>query len=153
MEQERPRSRLTVDYNVTPLLTLGLEYNFLVEELGFRGSYVLQRETEKLPQVHFNTSSDRIGTPEGYQQYSLTFAKALPGTPISPYVSVTYSGFDDQLVFPFGVNLQLGEQWSLLGMNDGRKSHLLLNFNTEEYYVQVGWIWFERASITVGFGF
>lgn len=132
---------------------LGLEYNSQVGEIAFRGTYVAVRETEDVPQVHFGTSSDRIGTPEGYQQYSVTFAKAIPGAPLSPYVSVTYSEFDEQLVFPFGLNYQLDDNWSLLGMHDGRKSHLLLNYGAEEYYVQVGWIWFERASVTVGFGF
>lgn len=125
----------------------------MVGEVGFRATYVALRETEALPQVHFGTSSDRIGTPKGKQQYSVTFAKALPGTPASPYVSITYSEFDKQLVFPFGMNIQVDRNWSLLGMHDGRKSHLLLNYGAEDFYVQLGWIWFRRASVTVGFGF
>jgi len=153
LEQKRPRSRLTIDYNVNPLLTLGLEYNTEVGEIGFRGTYVAVRESEDTSQVHFGTSSDRIGTPKGFQQYSVNFAKAIPGTQLSPYASVTYSEFDKQLVFPFGINYQLDENWSLLGMHDGRKSHLLLNYSAEEYYVQLMYIWFRRAGVTVGFGF
>lgn len=132
---------------------LGFEYNSAVGEIAYRGTYIALHETESMLQVHFGTSSDRIGTPEGYQQYSVTFAKAIPGTLVSPYASITYSEFDEQLVFPFGFNTQRTGRWGLLGMHDGRKSHLLLNYAGADFYVQVGWIWFERASVTVGFGF
>ena len=38
-------------------------------------------------------------------------------------------------------------------MNDGRKSHLMLNYSTRDYYVQLGWIWLKHPSITIGWGF
>ncbi|GIV03454.1 MAG: hypothetical protein KatS3mg015_2284 [Fimbriimonadales bacterium] len=153
LEQDRPRSRFTLDYNVNPRLMLGLEYNSAVGELAFRGTYVLMAETERQPQAHLGTSSDRIGTPEGYQQYSITFAKAIPETPLAPYFSITYSEFDEQLVFPFGTTVELSPSWGLTAMNDGRKTHALVTYRAEDFYVQAGWIWLERWSLTFGFGF
>lgn len=132
---------------------MGVEYNFLVKELDFRGTYVLSSETTTRPMIHLNTSSDRIGTPKGYQQVSLTVARSIAGTRFSPYVSLTYSGFEKRFVFPFGINFQLGHTWNLLAMNDGRKSHLLLNHTFGDRYVQVGLIWLREPAITVGWGF
>jgi hypothetical protein len=144
---------LTVDFNANDRLQVGFEYNFLVQELGFRGTYVLSSETASRPMIHLNTSSDRIGTPEGYQQVSLTVAKNISGTPFAPYVSLTYSGFEKGFVVPFGINIQFGRTWNLLAMNDGRKSHLLLNHSFADFYVQVGLIWLREPSVTVGWGF
>lgn len=122
-------------------------------ELGFRGTLLLQHATENRPQIHFNTSSDRIGSPPHTQQYSFTATQGIPNTTLAPYASLTYSEWDDELVFPFGMNWQINPNWGLLGMNDGRKSHLLLTYSKETYYVQLGWIWLERPAITVGWGF
>ena len=152
-EQDRPRHRLTLDYNVTPDFQPGLEYNFAVQELGIRATWTVQRETESRPVIFFNTSSDRIGTPEGYQLVSVNFGKEIPGTEVSPYVTVAYSGFEKGLVYPFGASAHLAEQWTVTAMNDGRKSHLLLTFAAEEYYVQAGWIWLKRPALTIGWGF
>lgn len=151
--QRRPRSRFTADYNVSSRLQIGFEYNFLVEEIGFRGSWIASEETDTLPQVHFGTSSDRIGTPEGFQQYSVTFAKSIPETKLAPYLSVTYSEFDRGLVFPFGANYQIDSKWSVIGMYDGHRSHILLNYAGERWYAQLGWIWLKHPSITIGWGF
>ncbi len=152
-EEERPRHRFTLDYNVTPNFQPGLEYNFAVQELGLRATWTVQGETPSSPVVFFNTSSDRIGTPEGYQLVSVNFGKAIPGTLLAPYVSVTYSGFEKGFVFPFGVNAQLSPQWSATAMNDGRKSHLLMTYSQQDYFLQAGWIWLERPAVTIGWGF
>lgn len=152
-DQLRPRHRVTVDYQLTPNFQPGIEYNFAVKELGLRATWVLQTENETRPMIHVNTSSDRIGTPEGYQQASMTFGRSIHGTKLAPYASITYSGFEKKFVFPFGASCQLAPNWSVLGMNDGRKSHLLLNYMKESYYVQLGWIWFERPAVTIGWGF
>ncbi len=103
--------------------------------------------------IHVNTSSDRIGTPRGHQQVSLTAAKGIPGTNIAPYVSLTYSGFEKGFVFPFGLNYQIDENWSVLGMNDGRKSHVMVNYSAKSFYVQAGLIWIKHPAVTVGWGF
>lgn len=144
---------MTVDYQLTPNFQPGLEYNFVVNELGFRATWVLQRESEDRPQVHLNTSSDRIGTPKGFQQYSATFAKTIPGTRLAPYASITYSEFEKGLVFPFGASFQVSPEWSAMFLNDGRRSHLLATFAQEDWYLQLGWIWFKKPGITIGWGF
>lgn len=150
---ERARYRFTADYNVNDRFQVGIEYNPLVGEIGPRSSWILQHENEQRPMFHLNLSSDRIGTPKGYEQVSLTVAKGITGTPFAPYASITYSGFEKRLVFPFGMNYQINSNWSLLGMHDGRKSHLMLNYSTKDYYVQLGWIWLKHPSITIGWGF
>jgi hypothetical protein len=134
-------------------LQLGFEYNPSVGEYGFRGTWVAVHETEKTPMIHINTSSDRIGTPAGHQQASITVAKSIPNSLFAPYVSLTYSGFEKKLIFPFGVNCKLHENWNLIAMNDGRKSHLLLTFSQKDFYLQAGWIWFKHPMLTMGWGF
>jgi hypothetical protein len=151
--QDRARHRFTLDYQPSPRLQLGIEFNPLVREVGPRATYIVQPETASLPQVHLNTSSDRIGTPKGFQQYSVNIAKRLPNSPLGGYASVTYSEYERGLVFPFGLNYQLTTEIGLIAMNDGRRSHLLATYSQERYFVQLAWIWFRHPGITVGFGF
>ncbi len=153
VDSERPRRRFTGDYQLAPNVQIGFEWNLAVEELAFRGTWVLSRASETSPQVHFNTSSDRIGSPEGTQQYSITATQAIHDTPFAPYVSLTYSEWDDGFVLPFGLNYQIAPEWGLIGMNDGRRSHLLLTYSRESYYLQLGWIWLKHPAITAGWGF
>ena len=152
-DEKRPRHRFTLDYQATPNFQPGLEYNAAVEELGFRATWVLQRESKKGPQIHLNTSSDRIGTPKGNQQYSATFSRTIEGTKLAPYFSVTYSEFEDGLVFPFGASYSMQPEWTAMFLNDGRRSHVLATYAQENWFAQIGWIWFERFAVTVGWGF
>ncbi|MDQ2985655.1 MAG: hypothetical protein M3R13_02900 [Armatimonadota bacterium] len=151
--QDRPRHRMTLDYNATPTIQVGAEYNFAVEELGFRATWIVLQGNEKRPTIFFNTSSDRIGTPEGYQLVSANFGYTIPGTKFSPYFSITYSGFEHGFVFPFGASYSFSPQWTLVGMNDGRRSHALLTYSQASYFIQAGWIWFKHPAVTVGWGF
>jgi len=144
---------LTIDYNATPNFQIGTEYNFAVQELGLRATWVVQSENEKRPMIFFNTSSDRIGTPEGYQLASANFGKTIPGTQLSPYLSITYSGFEKKLVYPFGASYRFSPEWTAIAMNDGRKSHLLVTYSQSNYFIQAGWIWFKHPAITIGWGF
>ena len=57
---------------------MGYEYNPAAEEVNFIGNWVAHPETPNLPMVTFGTSSDRIFTPAGYQNYFVTFAKSIP---------------------------------------------------------------------------
>jgi hypothetical protein len=118
-----------------------------------RSTWVVQPEKESVPMIFLNTSSDRIGTPKGYQLLSINFAKTIGDSRLSPYATVAYSGFEKKLVFPFGVNFQINPQWSATAMNDGRKSHLLLTYSQQNYFLQAGWIWFEHPAVTIGWGF
>jgi hypothetical protein len=100
-----------------------------------------------------NTSSDRIGSPSGTQQYSIVVAKSLPGSNYAPYVGLTYSEFNDGLVVPWGVSYRFSPEWNLIFMNDGRNSHALATFSAKDWYGQIGWVWFRRMAVTVGWGF
>jgi hypothetical protein len=151
--QPRARQRLTLDYNASPRLQVGFEVNFEVDEIAPRLTYVLQPQAPGRPMVHFNTSSDRIGTPEGYQQASLTATQSLGTTGLGAYVSLTYSGFDREFVFPFGLSYQAAQNLSFIAMNDGRRSHLLATYSGRSYFIQAGWIWFRHPAVTVGWGF
>jgi hypothetical protein len=113
----------------------------------------VQPETGTRPVIFFNTSSDRIGTPEGYQLASINFGKTIRGTTISPYLSITYSGYEKGLVFPFGASYSFSPLWTVTAMNDGRRSHLLLTYAQSTHFIQAGWIWFERPSFTIGWSF
>ena len=152
-EEKRPRHRVTLDYQATPNFQPGLEFNLAAEEVGIRATWVLQRESETRPQAHLNTSSDRIGSPKGTQQYSATFAKTIRGTKVAPFASITYSEWEDGLVFPFGASYSFAPEWSGMFLNDGRRSHLLATYSQENWYAQVGWIWFKRFAVTIGWGF
>lgn len=134
-------------------LQIGLEFNPAADEIGPIANWILQPESEKRPMLSLGTSSDRIGTPPGYQTVYLTAAKTLPDLPLAPYVSVAYSGLEEKLVFPFGANVALHEQWDLLAMNDGRKSHLLLTYKQGAMNVTAMWVWLKRPGISVGWGF
>ncbi|HWP31069.1 MAG TPA: hypothetical protein VNK96_05010 [Fimbriimonadales bacterium] len=114
---------------------------------------ILATETSFRPLLTLGTSSDRIGTPRGYQSYYLTIAKSLPGSPVAPYFSINYSEFESGFNFPFGANLKLRDDIGLLLMNDGRKSHALLNLQGKNMTFSLMWIWMERFGISVSGSF
>jgi len=149
----RPRWRFTGTYRFSSRLQAGLEYNPAAGEVNPIGNFVLFTETATRPGVSLGTSSDRIGTPPGPRAYYATFAKGFPQLGIGPYVSVNYSEFERGLTFSFGVNVRLNDQWNLLPMNDGRRSHLLLTYTKENMSVSLMWIWLQRPGISVSFGF
>jgi hypothetical protein len=103
--------------------------------------------------INFNVSSDRIGTPKGPMGYGLTFAKGFPKYKVAPYVTVRYSEFERGINFPFGANFQFTPEWSLMPMNDGRRSHVLLTYQQPKYSVSLMWIWLKHPGISVSFGF
>lgn len=151
-DEKRPRRRLTVDYQATPNFQPGLEVNFAVDEVGVRATWVLQKESDSRPQVHMNTSSDRIGSPKGTQQYSFVVSKSLAQKEIAPYAGLTYSEFNDGLVVPWGLSYRFSPEWNLIFMNDGRNSHALATFSAKNWYGQVGLVWMRRLAVTVGWG-
>lgn len=151
---DRPRWRITLDYRVNERFIYGIEYNPAANELNpFRATYDAILETEKTPLVSFGVSSDRIGTEKGNLMYYMTIAKNIPGTPISPYVGIAYSEQDKAFNCPFGANITLGNEISLMPMFDGKRAHLMLTYKQPDYWITVGWIWFERFGIAIGTGF
>ena len=134
-----------------PRLQVGLEYNPGAEEVGFIGNALLNLESETEPHVSFGTSSDRIGTPEGFQCYYLTFAKSF--STIGAYVSFNYSEFEKGINLPFGVSYRLGPNISAMYMNDGRRSHALLTYSQSDWSVSLMWVWLKHPGISFSWGF
>jgi hypothetical protein len=134
---------------------LGAELNPAANELVPNANWIAHAETERWPMVSFGTSSDRIFTPEGNQAYYVTFAKGLPETQIAPYLSVSYSEFERRLIYPFGVNMGIHQNWDFLVMNDGRKTHLLLTHKTLSMNTSLMLIDLKRPrwGLSIGFGF
>ncbi|MCW5943986.1 MAG: hypothetical protein KIS66_17280 [Fimbriimonadaceae bacterium] len=151
----RPRWRLNLARRLGPRLSLGFEYNLVVGEFSPTANWIASPETATSPLVTFGTSSDRIFTPKGNQAYYATFAKAFHGTPLAPYVSLNYSGFERGLNFPFGVNIALHPKWDLLPMNDGRRSHLLLTYKQASFNVSLLAVDLQRPKLglSLGWGF
>lgn len=122
----RATHRTVVMHQLRPDLKVGVEWNPRVDEIGLVANWRAVGESARRPAVIFGTSSDRIGTPEG-QSYYVTLSKSLHeaiGLPIAPYVSASYSGYEQRMLFPFGVNVAVGRQWSAMLINDGVHTHL-----------------------------
>ncbi|MGI8924733.1 MAG: hypothetical protein ACR2HJ_12010 [Fimbriimonadales bacterium] len=153
IDADRARYRLTAAYRFTPRLQAGLEYNPAADEIGFIGNYILATETPESPAISLGTSSDRIGTPAGPKMYYVTFSKGLSSLKLVPYVSIAYSEHDDGINFPFGATYWITPQWSILGMNDGRKSHLMLNHLQHDFSVSLMLVRMERFGLSLAWGF
>lgn len=150
---DRARWRFNIAKRVTPRLQLGLEINPGEEEITPNANWILQADSGQTPMISLGTSSDRIGTPRGFQSYYATFAKALPDLHAAPYLSISYSEYERKVLVPFGVNVDLNAQWSLLAMNDGRRPHALLTWSGPNSSVSLMWVWLERPGISVSYGF
>jgi len=103
--------------------------------------------------ISLGTSSDRIGTREDDRAYYATLAKSFASVGIAPYLSINYSESDDGFNFPFGANYKINERFGIMGMYDGHKSHLILNFYQDEFTVGLMWIWLKRPGLSVSWGF
>ncbi|MEQ1822028.1 MAG: hypothetical protein ABL949_05945 [Fimbriimonadaceae bacterium] len=152
-DRERARYRFTAQYRFTPRFQAGFEYNAAAHELAPIANWVLTPESEKIPMISANVSSDRLGTPKGPMSYGVTFAKGFQNPKIAPYFSVRYSEYEHGLNFPFGVNIQLNNEWSLMPMNDGRKSHVLLTYTKPDFSVSLMLIWLKHPGISISWGF
>ena len=122
LDVDRARWRGTATYRVIPSLQLGLEFNLVVEEVGPLVTWFLTTETDTRPAVFLGTSSDRIGSPEGKQAYFLTVAKRAAWVPVSAYVALNYSEWDERFNVPFGLTGWIGQNFSVQPMFDGDPS-------------------------------
>lgn len=114
-------------------------------------NWVITTETPRSPMVSVGGSSDRIFSPEGTRSWYFTFAKSIPGAPVAPYFSLSWSEWEDRLLVPFGANIAISPSWDFLAMNDGRNSHLLLTSKQKGWSVSgmlikmkhpgVSWTW------------
>ena len=148
----RATHRTVLTYQVRPDLKAGLEWNAEAGELGIVANWRAIGETERRPAVIFGTSSDRIGTPDG-QAYFVTVSKSLHhslGWPVAPYVGVSYSEHEKGLLYPFGVNVALGERWSAMLLNDGVHTHLSATYAWSRFALTV--LAVERRDLGLSIG-
>ncbi|HCE01430.1 MAG TPA: hypothetical protein DER07_10350 [Armatimonadetes bacterium] len=139
--------------SLDPRLKLGVEFNPVVREALPIANWIALEETARQPMLTFGTSSDRIFSPEGYRSYYATVAKSLPGGRFAPYVGVSYSEWEETLLFPFGANIQFAREWDLLPMYDGRNTHLLLTYKRPQWNLTLMLVKMERFGVSLGFGF
>lgn len=146
---DRPRWRSTLSYRILPQLQIGVEVNPEADEIGPLLTWFLLTEDERKPALFLGTSSDRIGSPAGEQSYFLTAAKHHPSWPVSAYVSLNYSEWDEDINFPFGVEVELDDSFSLRPMYDGQRSHLMLNYAGQRFGASLIWVWLERVGFAI----
>lgn len=152
---DRATLRTTLLYRVTHDLQLGVEYNPLAEEVGPLVNYRAIRETRHRPALSFGTSSDRIGTPTGRAYYGTLSKDLAPYVklPVSGYLGALYGTWDDEFVFPFGVNFRLGTQWTFTPQFDGHAAHGLLSYSWDRYSITGLLIRWRHPGFALNIGF
>ena len=126
---DRARWRNTLTYQVTPRLSVGVEYNPLAGKVSPLANFVAVTETAKRPAIILGTSSDRIGTPSG-QSFYATASKSLEretGLPIAPYVGLAYGTFEDRFRVIGGLNVYFTNRFSSTVLFDGVRVHPTFN--------------------------
>jgi hypothetical protein len=131
-------------------LKAGIEVNAAADEVGIVANWRAVPETSRRPAVIFGTSSDRIGTPAG-QSYYVTVSKSLGR--IAPYAGLSYSGHDDRMRIPFGLNVAITPPWSAMVMNDGVHTHLSTTYSWKRYSLTVLAVERKDFGLTVGVAF
>ena len=150
---ERATHRTIVMHQLTNSFKLGVEWNQRVNEVGLVANWRALSETARRPAVIFGTSSDRIGTASG-QSYFATVSKSLHhlvGVPVAPYAGISWSMFEDRLLVPFGLNVQVRPGLSAMLMNDGVHTHLSSTYGFGGRY-SVTLLAVERKDIGVTIG-
>ena len=145
---DRATHRTILMHQLRPNLKIGVEWNPRADEVGIVANWRALSESEKWPAVIFGTSSDRIGTPQG-QSYYVTVSKSLP-LPIAPYAGASYSSYENRMLYPFGVNVALGNNWSAMLMNDGVHTHLSATYAWKRLAVTVLAVERKDLGITIG---
>jgi len=127
---DRAKWRNTLTYQVTPRLSVGVEYNPLAGKVSPLANIVALTETRKRPALILGTSSDRIGTPSGQSVYA-TLSKSLEretNLSVAPYIGVAYGTYEDRLRVVGGLNIYFRERWSSTILFDGVRVHPTLNY-------------------------
>ncbi len=125
----------------------GVEWNAQASEVGVVANWRAVGETETRPALIFGTSSDRIGTPSG-QSYYATVSKSFAR--VAPYAGVSWSEYEERLLYPFGLNVALGKGWSAMVMNDGVHTHLSATYVRRNVSLTVLAVERRNFGITVG---
>jgi hypothetical protein len=149
---DRATHRTILMHQLRPNLKVGVEWNPRADEVGIVANWRAVSESRRRPAVIFGTSSDRIGTPEG-QSYYVTVSKSLheeTRLPIAPYVSASYSSYENRMLYPFGVNVAIGTNWSAMVMNDGVHTHLSATYAWNRFAVTVLAVERKDLGVTIG---
>lgn len=170
-----PRHRFTLDYAVTPRLTVGIErsgsdsrthpvipasenfFDWLRTSDGDalvmpRASWFATPQGKNHPSVVFGMASDRLSTPHG-QAFFVTFAKTIPGSSVTPFVSVKTNTYEGKTVAPFGVNFGFGNDHVLQVINDGDYTHWLFTRMLDKTAVSLLYAKTQYWGFSVSMGF
>ncbi len=137
-------------HRITPSLKAGLEWNANANEVGLVANWRAVAETRTRPALIFGTSSDRIGTPSG-QSYYATVSKSF--SRVAPYAGVSWSGYEERLLYPFGLNVALTDGWSAMLMNDGVHTHLSTTYGRRNVSLTVLAVERKHVGVTIGMTF
>ena len=149
---DRATHRTIVMHQLRPNLKFGVEWNPGADEIVVVANWRALSESQRRPAVIFGTSSDRIGTPAG-QSYYVTVSKSLhheTRLPVAPYVSASYSTYEKRMLYPFGVNVALGSQWSAMLINDGVHTHLSATYAWSRFAITLLAVERKDAGLTIG---
>jgi hypothetical protein len=127
---DRAKWRNTLTYQLTPRLSVGVEYNPLAGDVTPLANFLALKETRKRPAIILGTSSDRIGTPEG-QSFYATVSKNLEhetDLPIAPYIGFAYGTFEKRTRIIGGINVYLSNKLSSTVLFDGVKVSPLVTY-------------------------
>ncbi len=149
---DRATHRTIVMHQLRPSLKLGIEWNPGVDEVGFVANWRVLSESQRRPAVILGTSSDRIGTAAG-QSYYVTVSKSLhdwTGMPIAPYAGISYSTFENRVLYPAGVNVAIGARWSAMLLNDGVHTHVSATYAWDRFAVTLLAVERKDLGLTIG---
>lgn len=166
---------MTLDYAVSPRLTVGIERsgsdsstapvpNFSdapFDWLRFsdgdaliipRFSWFISPEKAHHPSLLLGMASDRLSTPQG-QAFFLTAGKSIPNTPASVFISIKTNTTEGKTVYPFGANFQLGNSFVLQAINDSDYTHILLTKLTPMASYSILWARTKHLGFQIGVAF
>ena len=147
---DRATHRTVLTYRIARDLKAGVEWNAKAGELGVVANWRAVSETATRPAVVFGTSSDRIGTPSG-QAWFVTVSKGFHR--VAPYAGASWSGYEQRVIYPFGVNVALTQNISAMLMNDGVHTHLSATYAHRKAAVTVLLVERKNVGVTIGLTF
>lgn len=115
----------------------------------------LLSEGKYRPALLFNTSTDRIGTPDG-QSFTLTLSKDLQqqlGWPVAPYIGVAYGTYEDKARVIGGLYVRYTDAWSSTILFDGVKVHPLLTYSYEQHSLSLIFVKLKTVGISYSLAF
>ena len=123
--------RNTLVYRLNDDLQVGVEYNPLANDLGLLANWRVLREQDDRPAIILGTSSDRIGTPYG-RAYYMTVSKQVSDE-VGLYVGVSWSEYQQKLLFPAGASYRFDDHWATVLMFDGVNFHQTVSYGWDRY--------------------